>query len=188
MRNSRKKIAATAITVAAVGLTVAAAQTPSYAGVSGHTARSSHAAPAASGAPQSLTERRPTGAVKVFRVAMSGDQEVDTVGSCRGTATARLAINPNNGVIRFRDLTPKLLFIREDEFGPISFHIHRGAAGTNGDVVVDLTELADQGQTSGRIKVDPALAQEIAADPSGFYVNYHTISFPKGAVRGQVAG
>ena len=34
---------------------------------------------------------------------------------------------------------------------------------------------------------DPALAAEIVANPSGFYVNVHTTPFPDGAIRGQLA-
>ncbi len=134
------------------------------------------------------TETKTEARAKTFYVALSGDQEVGTEGSEEGTATVRVTVDPRGGVVRFKNLAAKLLFIREDEFAPTKFHIHQGAAGVNGDVVVDLTELANQGQTSGRIKIDPALAQDIVEDPAGFYVNYHTISFPQGAVRGQLAG
>ncbi len=83
-------------------------------------------------------------------------------------------------------LVPTNLFERQDEFGPTKFHIHRGIAGQNGPVVVDLTEVADQGQTRGRVEADPALVAEIAAHPENFYVDRHTISHPDGAVRGQL--
>jgi hypothetical protein len=33
----------------------------------------------------------------------------------------------------------------------------------------------------------PTVAQGIAADPSGYYVNIHNNQFPGGAVRGQLA-
>ena len=83
-------------------------------------------------------------------------------------------------------LVPTNLFERQDEFGPTKFHIHRGIAGQNGPVVVDLTEVADQGQTRGRVEADPALVAEIAAHPENSYVDHHTISHPDGAVRGQL--
>jgi hypothetical protein len=35
--------------------------------------------------------------------------------------------------------------------------------------------------------VDPALLDEIAADPGAFYLNLHNADFPQGAVRGQLA-
>ncbi|HKR62351.1 MAG TPA: CHRD domain-containing protein [Thermoanaerobaculia bacterium] len=68
---------------------------------------------------------------------------------------------------------------------PTGAHIHRGAAGTNGSIVVnfDVNTLAN-----GSIgPVDQALLNEIIANPSGFYVNVHTSEFPNGAIRGQLA-
>ena len=35
--------------------------------------------------------------------------------------------------------------------------------------------------------IDPALYDQIAANPAGFYVNVHTGQFPNGAMRGQLA-
>jgi hypothetical protein len=71
-------------------------------------------------------------------------------------------------------------------------HIHRGAAGVNGGIVVTLFEstvgtnrrLITQFDT-GTLATgfDPA---EICANPAGFYVNYHTTQDPEGAVRGQL--
>jgi len=67
-------------------------------------------------------------------------------------------------------------------------HIHRGAAGVNGAVVITL-ETPDQNGTSEACQdVDPALAAEITANPQGFYVNVHNDEFPGGAVRGQLRG
>lgn len=144
------------------------------------------AAPAS--AHDSHASARPTTKkVATFTPVLTGDQEVGIVGSARGKVTVTIRLNPRTGSVSFRDLTPTLLFEREDEFGPTNFHIHRGAAGVNGPVVLDLTSVADQGQTSGRIRADKTLVREIAAHPESFYVNYHTISHPKGAVRGQLA-
>jgi len=63
-------------------------------------------------------------------------------------------------------------------------HIHRGAAGVAGPVVVELNAgtLAN-GSVSG---VSQALINEILANPSGFYVNVHNAEFPNGAIRGQL--
>lgn len=67
-------------------------------------------------------------------------------------------------------------------------HIHRGVEGEPGDVVVPLsTALNDFGfLRSCAFDVDPALVEDILANPAGFYANYHTESFPAGAVRGQL--
>jgi hypothetical protein len=60
-------------------------------------------------------------------------------------------------------------------------HIHRGAAGTNGPVVVDFG-----GQLFGCVAAAQALIDEIAGNPAGFYVNVHSSEFPGGAIRGQL--
>jgi hypothetical protein len=70
-------------------------------------------------------------------------------------------------------------------------HIHRGAAGVNGPVVVDFfngmstRRLFTQFDT-GTLRPPFENPAEICANPSGFYVNYHTAAFPGGAVRGQL--
>jgi uncharacterized membrane protein len=68
-------------------------------------------------------------------------------------------------------------------------HIHVGAAGVNGPVVVTLfSGSTDRGLIfqAARLNIDPALGERICADPAGFYVNYHTTDFPGGAIRGQL--
>jgi hypothetical protein len=67
---------------------------------------------------------------------------------------------------------------------PTAAHIHRGTPGLAGPAVIDLS-LAMGGRTC--VAGDPVLLQEIAANPGGFYVNLHTVDFPEGAVRGQLA-
>ena len=70
-------------------------------------------------------------------------------------------------------------------------HIHRGAAGVAGDVVIPLTNLGplDRGAPAeGCVQnVDVALIKAIRQNPAGFYVNIHTAQFPGGAARGQLA-
>ena len=64
-------------------------------------------------------------------------------------------------------------------------HIHVGAAGTSGDVVVTL-DAPNRGFSANCARVDPMLAGEIADNPAGFYVNVHNDEFPAGAIRGQL--
>jgi len=68
-------------------------------------------------------------------------------------------------------------------------HIHRGAAGVNGDVVVPFDAVPINGGTSATVQVDPAIAAEIIANPAGFYLNTHSASFapPSGNARAQLA-
>lgn len=67
-------------------------------------------------------------------------------------------------------------------------HIHEGAAGVNGGVVIQLDPAAITAGTSATVEVDPALAAEIIADPAGFYLNTHSASFaaPTGVARAQL--
>jgi hypothetical protein len=74
---------------------------------------------------------------------------------------------------------------------PVAAHIHQGAAGVNGPVVipapaVSFTGLTASG-TTGCVGVAGTVAQAIVANPAGFYANVHTTDFPGGAIRGQLA-
>jgi hypothetical protein len=68
-------------------------------------------------------------------------------------------------------------------------HIHVGAAGNNGDVIVPLFN----GMNARRlftqfdsIVITEAQAEAICGNLAGHYVNYHTSLDPQGAVRGQL--
>jgi hypothetical protein len=67
----------------------------------------------------------------------------------------------------------------------VAAHIHRGAAATNGPIVVPFAAPTEH-ITKACTTAAPALAAEIAANPSGFYANIHTTAFPAGAIRGQL--
>lgn len=77
-------------------------------------------------------------------------------------------------------------------------HIHPGAAGVNGPVVIgtDISSsnsLAAQGsgniQRQVRVESGAALAalSGIIGNPGGYYVNLHTTTFPGGIIRGQLS-
>ena len=75
-------------------------------------------------------------------------------------------------------------------------HIHRGASGVNGPIVVntdlvagELGEIGASGSVN-YVKLDrvatPAIAAEIMANPSNFYFNVHSNLSPGGVARGQL--
>ena len=72
-------------------------------------------------------------------------------------------------------------------------HIHKGVAGSNGPVVVNLAAPADgnaadcltEGET-GKFVGDQTVA-DILAHPEQYYVNVHNEEFPSGAIRGQLS-
>jgi hypothetical protein len=75
-------------------------------------------------------------------------------------------------------------------------HIHPGAVGVNGNVLVNTTlapgdvTLNSNGIaqfTKTNISVTVANAQAIMANPAGFYFNVHTTANPTGAIRGQLS-
>ena len=73
----------------------------------------------------------------------------------------------------------------------VGMHIHRGAAGLDGPVVVDLLgggASFDPGTllAADTLSIDAALAEEIAATPEEFYVNVHTSAAPAGLARAQL--
>ena len=72
---------------------------------------------------------------------------------------------------------------------PVAAHIHRGAAGTNGPIVIDLKPTFKG--TSPRVsqKCVSAAAATVSAirrNPGNFYANVHTTKNPGGAARGQL--
>ena len=68
----------------------------------------------------------------------------------------------------------------------VAAHIHRGATGVNGPVVVPFTAPGANGLSSGCQSATPALIDEILGNPAGFYVNVHTTEHPAGAIRAQL--
>jgi hypothetical protein len=73
---------------------------------------------------------------------------------------------------------------------PSAGHIHVGAAGANGAVVVPFfggAVPANINAVTGSVTVaDPAVLAAIVANPTGYYANLHNAEFPGGAVRGQL--
>ncbi len=73
-------------------------------------------------------------------------------------------------------------------------HIHVGASTVNGGIVVSTgVASGDVPLTGGaggfqklNISVDPALAQQIINNPSGYYFNVHTSANPVGVARAQL--
>ena len=95
-----------------------------------------------------------------------------------GSGTALVTLNQGRGEvcwdISVSDLTSPVILA----------HIHSGAAGTNGPVVVDFNEPVNG--LNGCVHADEALIKTIRQDPADYYVNVHTTTFPGGEVRGQL--
>ncbi len=103
---------------------------------------------------------------------LSGKSEVPS-GAAAGAGTATLTITGTK-------ICWKLTFSGIGK--PVASHIHKGAPGKAGPVVVPLgAAFKAAGCTNS------PLGKTIAANPGAFYVNIHTAKFPGGAIRGQLA-
>jgi hypothetical protein len=120
-----------------------------------------------------------------FRAKMTGTVEVPQ-GDPNATGTALIRLNAAEGLVCFK------LVVTGANAPIIASHIHRGATGVAGPVVVGFIPLTTSAtdsnvqQSKGCVSADPALIREIAGNPSGFYVNVHNKNFPAGVVRGQL--
>ena len=70
----------------------------------------------------------------------------------------------------------------------VAAHIHKGARGVNGNIVVPLIETPQTGTkfTGCAKKVSRKLIKAILRHPRRYYVNVHTMAFTGGAIRGQL--
>ena len=115
-----------------------------------------------------------------FTTAMTGAAEVPGPGDPDGTGTARIIVNHGPARICFELVVSNIA-------PATASHIHRAPVGVAGGVVVPLVPPPTDGDSSGCVDVDKALAKEILKYPDRFYVNVHNADFPAGAVRGQLA-
>jgi hypothetical protein len=117
---------------------------------------------------------------KVIAVQLSGANEKPAADP-DGTGTAIVRLRRDVGSVCYR------LSVQNLKLPAAGAHIHRGAAGTNGPIVVQFAAPDASGVSSGcTTGVATALIDEILANPAGFYVNVHTTEYPGGAIRAQL--
>ena len=144
-----------------------------------------------------------TAAVVPMGMAVAGHTndvlEADLTAAPRSAPATGMAGDPNGRGEAYvfgidGDPTTLCYVLTVDKVGTaMAAHIHEGAAGTNGPVVVNLAAPADgnaadcltEGE-AGKFVGDQTVA-EILADPGDYYVNVHNAEYPGGAVRGQLA-
>ena len=130
-----------------------------------------------------------------LRARLSGANEVP-VADPDGSGRGRVELSVDDGMVCFD--------VRFDDTGtPHRGHIHVGAAGVNGGIVVTLFELGAAQNPAGPadpandklesrerldncVAADPAVLAQIEANPGNYYVNLHNARFPGGAIRGQL--
>ena len=109
------------------------------------------------------------------KVTLAGDQEVPAIKTeAKGSGTITVKDDKTvSGSVTFSGLSPT------------AAHIHEGAAGKNGGVIIPLTKSGDNTFTvpAGAKLTD---AQYEAFKKGELYVNVHTAANPGGEIRGQL--
>lgn len=116
-----------------------------------------------------------------LNATLSGAAEGSAGGDTDGSGTAKIVIDVDAGTACWT--------LNVENIEPATqSHIHVGAEGVAGDVVVPLDVDGFDGSSEGCTEdQDASVLQAILDNPGGYYVNVHTADFPPGAIRGQLA-
>ena len=137
----------------------------------------------------------------VFLASLSAQNEVPAITNAESTATGEVTITitprrDSANVILDGTATMNFTLRNMPASSSITLaHIHTGAAGVNGGIVVNsqlsaATAIATPAGTASfersGITVDAATLNSIIANPAAFYYNVHTALNPGGVARGQL--
>lgn len=136
-------------------------------------------------------------ATPVFKLNLKPSQEVppnkEQKGSAVGSVTFDLTRNPA-GTITSGDVIFSFNYSFKDAATVTGLHVHQGAKGANGGIVVgavlSANDTADTDGVGNLTSVvtgtSPATLQAILDNPRGYYVNLHTSVKTDGALRAQL--
>ena len=141
------------------------------------------------------TAKKPAlSATPVFKLGLKPSQEVPPIKGLRADAVGSVTFDLTrsaSGTIT----SGEVIFYFNYKFpGSVTItglHIHQGAKGTNGGIVVDsgvgaFTDSDGEGNVTTVVAGTPATLQAILDNPRGYYVNLHTSVNPGGALREQM--
>jgi hypothetical protein len=111
------------------------------------------------------------------KIVLSGSNEVPAV-TTPATGSGTITINPDRTVRAAVTVTGMTA---------TASHIHEGAAGTNGPVIVPFTKTGDN-MFSAAADAKLTEAQYAAYKAGKLYVNVHSAAHPGGEVRAQLKG
>lgn len=118
------------------------------------------------------------GSLRIYRVGLTGATAEAPAGAPQGTGAAVIAFHGSSRVCwRFAHL--------HGFINATVAHIHAGAQGKSGKVVVSLST-GPRLHHEGCVPVSPVVVKAIEGHPSGYYVNIHSKQYPNGAVRAQL--
>ena len=109
------------------------------------------------------------------KVALSGSQEVPPV-TTTATGSGTITVAADQSIAGS---------IKTTGVKATAAHIHVGAPGTNGEVIIPLTKVGEDGWTVG----PGAKLQDLhyqAFKDGNLYVNVHSAANPSGEIRGQI--
>ncbi|MGH2428338.1 MAG: CHRD domain-containing protein [Candidatus Limnocylindria bacterium] len=122
-----------------------------------------------------------TAAETTLTAELAGVAEGESPGDEDGTGTASVVLDPETGTACWELTAENIMPVTQS-------HIHVGAAGVSGGIVVPLDVAGFEGTSEGCVEdQEAAVLQAVIDDPAGHYVNLHTEDFPAGAIRGQLA-
>jgi hypothetical protein len=126
-----------------------------------------------------------------LRATLSGVEEIDPetgnrgAGDLNASGRARVEVFPEGVFYRLR-------FEGLEEKPATRGHIHLGAPGENGPILVTLFDSPEEpveSRSKGCVAPDVApraVIELLKENPGEFYVNVHNEEFPNGAIRGQL--
>lgn len=113
--------------------------------------------------------------INSFVAFLNGTNEVGGLGDPDGFGIATVVIDTVSNTASWSIIANNIVF-------PLTgAHIHVGAAGFNGAVIVNFSAAL-----SGNSLFDGDLASITTANAANFYVNLHNSLYPGGAIRGQL--
>jgi hypothetical protein len=118
-----------------------------------------------------------------FTVALS-DQENVNVGDADGQGSARLDLDPQQGMACYEITWKKL------DGAVTAFHLHAARRGSDGPHWIDFFNDqhfdGEQGKAVDCLRSTPEKIKAVINDPSAYYLQLHSTAFTAGAIRGQL--
>ena len=141
------------------------------------------AVPAASLASAKNSAKNDNGVLCVLHAKLTAESATGSTSAANGHTLIKVL---NDGTIEF-----KTKINNDDGETFFAAHIHEGAVGIEGPAVEMLfdgppTSASKIKQSGVASPLGSTTGAEICADPSAYYVNYHSTAFSAGAIRGQL--
>jgi hypothetical protein len=119
----------------------------------------------------------------VLHAKLSAETDTGSTSTAKGHTLIKVL---GDGTIEF-----KTKIKNKDGETFVAAHIHQGAVGVDGPPVELLfggppTSARHIKQSGEATPLADTTGADLCADPSAYYVNYHTTAFPAGAIRGQL--